>query len=293
MKIIFQIIFLFVLTILITACKFPDNLPDVNHLKNYKLNKLKFGKTTISEFEKITGYKISSKNGIAIVDAHVETNLPFKKIRIGFVNKKLDWIEFELLDKPTKLEIIKIYGEPDNINNSYSKTYDYYEYGKFSFSSLKSKDYFSSLNLFGLPIDDKTKKNSKKIKINFNNIEVGKTLEVDFKTYYSELDPAETVANTIIYNLNEDILLTGNIKNINLKFNGGLLSWVSIIPKDLKFENVPYFKEKQYKIEKKAKVDFYIYDDFILTISKHNNKVLNIGVINGKLSEILNLRVLK
>ncbi|MEI7473314.1 MAG: hypothetical protein WCK67_00915 [bacterium] len=283
----------FFLLVLILGCKFPDNVPQLYELEKYRLEKINFGKTTVKEFELLTKFKAPPPSGQNIV-FNTSGESEFQKIRVGFVNNKMDWIEFDFLNNISKADMIRLYGNPNGINTQYSRDFDYYEYGNFSFSAPKGEEYFVNLNLFGLPYQSLKNKatflKSDNVRINPENIEVGKTVESDFRLLYPAIEPYSSQLNNSEYRISGNLILTPSVKQLYLKFSGGLLSWAGITPfTSVRSDNIIALKGQQFSVEKKQKYDFYIYNNVIVTASK-DKKVINIGILDGKISPFLKIK---
>lgn len=283
--------------LLIMGCKFPDEVPNIYALQTYKLKNLNFGKTTVKSFEILTKYKAASRLGNMIIfDSIINNDKYFNKARVGFVNNKMDWIEFKFVEKVSVSEILKLYGKPISINKKYSRELDYYEYGDFSLALPKEQEYFVTLNLFNLP--NNSLKNKSDIlktedpRVDFESLDVGKTLESDFKDLYPTLEPSLSLTRTE-YIFKGKLTSNPMIKQISLKFDSGLLNWAAISPlAGFTPECLNTLKDEKFTIEKKQKYDFYIYKNVIVTLTK-DKKIINIGILDGKISPFLKLKTIK
>ena len=121
----FQILGLLIAVILLSACKFPDSNMDWQDIKGYKLDKLKFGTTTVSDFVKLASDAKAQKLdlGIVIFNTEPANKDVYKRIRVGFRNDKLDWLEFTFNEQVKMSEMLDLYGKPRNINEKYSQIY--------------------------------------------------------------------------------------------------------------------------------------------------------------------------
>ena len=283
-----------ILTVLLSAililgcsCVFPDNILNYNDIYHYKLEKFKFGKTTLSDFASLAGNPPQKTiKGYKILSIPTANNNKIKKIRIGFKNNKLDWIEFNFKDYFSIVKIVELYGKPLNINTSYNNYLDYFDYGFFNVSTDKNHKLAKSITLFSLPASNTaSRKNifnniiSWKLLKNsdFLNLKPGYTLESDFITKYPDLKP-NRLNNMTMYNLNKELQFSQYSKAV-LCFDSGLLSWISLTPKNLTLSDTLKVYGTGYKIEKINTIyDYYDFPRFSLVIDKKQKKVLNIGI---------------
>lgn len=290
-----KIIAVLISVTLISACKFPDNTLDWQNINGYKPEKLKFGTTTIDDFYELApdaNPEYISKN-ITVINAEPDNNDIYKKIRVGFKDKKLDWIEFGLIDQVEIAKFTRLYGKPQNINTTYSKKMDYYDYGFFNIATDKKHSYVKSINLFETP-DEKLKpviidgipSLQDLVKANFLNLKPGLTLETSFNDKYPDLaaQKKNKFDKTSLYILENEL---GGAKlyykKIIIVFNNGLLSWINFIPQDFSLEKALKLYGTGYKTEPAgSKCDFYEYANILLLVDRTKKKVIDIGIISPK-----------
>ncbi|OGH99186.1 MAG: hypothetical protein A2104_08550 [Candidatus Melainabacteria bacterium GWF2_32_7] len=291
-----QIIVLLIAVVLVSACKFPDNVLDWHNIAGYKLDKLKFGITTVDDFIKLTpdAKPESIDKSIIIINTEPTSNDIYKRIRVGFRDKKLDWIDFGIANKIEMSKIIDLYGKPRNINSNYSKTLDYYDYDFFNIATDKKHTSAKSINIFDIP-DLKNHKltvingipSLKDLgKTNFLNLKPGITLEIDFQAKYPDLEAfkKDKFDKISIYTLDNELGKAKTYyKKVIVVFNSGLLSWINLIPQSLTLQEALKLYGSNYKIEPmNSKYVFYNYTDFVLLVDKAQKKVKNIGIVSAK-----------
>lgn len=289
----YLMICLLFLNLLTVACKFPDNTLDLKDIKNYKLEKIKFGQTTIDEFASLVGIKPDyTIENVDIYNTVPFDNIVFKKIRVGFKNKKLDWIEFYLNGDIKLSKITDIYGKPDNINRSYSKLFDYYDYKFFNISTDKQHKYARTITIFDLP-----ESNAESIidlspfipkwqdikKRSIMGLKPGYSLESDFNDLHPELSAINN-NDFSVYVLDRELgKAKSQYESIEIVFINGLLNWIYIVPARMNLIQAIGVWGKEYKIETiNKKYDLYDFDGIIAVVDKVNNKVAKIGVITDK-----------
>ena len=291
------IIFLFAVMLLNSACTFSDNILDYQDIFGFRLKALGFGKTTIEEFSQLT--KSHPQKKVKDYEIFITTapkEAIYNRVRVGFKNNKLDWIEYTLTQEINMTKFIELYGKPKDINTSYSQTLDYYDYGFFNISTDKKHKWAKNITLFSLPIPNITLENTLNLgnkipawqylnKVNFLNLKPGYTLETDFNGQYPDLKPyqsEDTLKST--YTLERELgKAKSQYKNVILIFNNGLLNWISLTPQDLPLDKAIKVYGADYKVEKlNTKYDFYDFSTFSLVVDKKQKKVVNIGIINSK-----------
>lgn len=278
--------------IIVCGCKFPDNNLDWQNILNYRLDALKFGETTIENFMKSCPDAKQEQvgRGIDIFNTEAENKYEYKRIRVGFKHKKLDWIEFGLNKDINMFKIVELYGKPHNINKAYSKSLDYYDYGNFNISTDKKHNFAKSINIFEVdnrvnPIARETIPDLLSLnKVDFLNLKPGITLEAAFNDKYPEL-PAhkktkfDAVSSYVLdYELGK---ARQHYKKAVIVFNSGLLSWINLTPQNLSLDKAIKFYGTDYKIESlNTKYNFYHYKSLVLTVDKAQKKVINIGILS-------------
>ncbi|EKE04218.1 MAG: hypothetical protein ACD_20C00096G0001 [uncultured bacterium] len=291
----FQILGLLIVVILLSACKFPDSNMDWQDIKGYKLDKLKFGTTTVSDFVKLAPDAKAQKLdlGIIIFNTEPANKDVYKRIRVGFRNDKLDWLEFTFNEQVKMSEMLDLYGKPRNINEKYSKIVDYYDYDFFNITTDKSHNLAKSINIFEIRKHTNTEialingipDLSSLMKVKFLDLEPGISLEADFKNNFPDVEAyrKDESSSVAIYTLDSELgKAKKHYKKALIVFDNGLLSWINIIPQDLSKEKALNLYGSKYKIEPvNAQYDFYDYKDFVLVVDKKQNKVKNIGIISA------------
>ncbi|MFH0702717.1 MAG: hypothetical protein V2B14_04165 [bacterium] len=289
---------LLILVIFNSACKFPDNTVDWQSINTYQPNKIQFGKTTVDEFKKLCPNSTIEKagNDIEIFNTEPENKNKddYKKIRVGFKNKKLDWLEFTL-NKDKKIEMakfVRLYDSPRDINTRYSDVLDYYDYVFFNISTDKDHSYAKSITVFEIPkisseestIGDQIPDWQNLNTASFLNLKPGYTLETEFNKMYPDLKAYNTdkFDTTSIYTLDKELGRAKlYYKKIILTFNNGLLSWISLVPQNLSLENALKIYGANYTVESiDSKYDFYDFSNFIFVVDKVQQKIINIGIIS-------------
>jgi len=292
LKELYLIIALLFSSILVSACKFPDNIPDWQNIKDYKPDIIKFGETTADDFADLVQSKPDQKIGDVVIFSTCppETSI-YKKIRVGFKNNKLDWIEFTLSDNFEISKFTNILGEPPHINNTYSDSLDYYDYNFFNISTDKQHTFAKNITIFEKPEkiidlgkfipDWKNLNNS-----NFLGLKPGYSLEADFNTAFPELISAKSTnkGNASVYILDKQLGKAKlQYKRIELVYRNSLLSWISFIPQDLQLNQLVKAWGSQYTVESvNTKYDMYDFSNVIAVVNKVSKKVVKIGVISAK-----------
>lgn len=270
---------------------FPDKLPQWRGLNTYSLEKMEFQKTTIKEFRTmcpdVEPYDIG--NGILIFTVKPVNISDFSEVNVGFRNEVFDWVEF-VLDKQFEVgEFTSVYGFPKHIDTKYSETLDYYNYDTFSVAVDKKYFLVRSISVFAQKMPGvKSHQNETatgKIKFYevFPGLKPGITTEREFSKHYPELLPymeGEYDVNSV-YTLVEELEGAEEYyQQAILRFEHGVLVWINLIPtyeeseELLKKYNNPITKEKL-----NERYDFYIYDNFVFTVDRHQKRVNSIGLV--------------
>lgn len=286
---------IFLTVILNSACKYPDNLPNWQDLASFKLKKLQFNKTSLNDFKILTSENPSQKVGsnIDIFNTIPAEKNIYNKIRVGFKDKKLDWIEYSLNQNIEMSKFVEIYGKPREVNSKYSKLYDYYDYGFFNVATDKEHTNAKFLTLFEIyqPFVIKSKpesivKEGQDISFrNFLDLKPGITLEDDFNKAYPALKPhkSDKFDTQSTYFLDEEL---GRAKAICKKavivFNNGLLSWINLVPQSLSIDDAIKKYGTAYKMEQMDyRYVLYDFSTFVLVVNKTTKKVVNVGIISN------------
>lgn len=290
-----EILCLLIIATISCAFTFPDNLPDWKKLNSYKAGKLQFQKTKLAEFKrnhpeaKVFEY---DKNVKIIATPPQKTDV-FKNINVGFREDVLDWLEFELNKKITMQEIISIYGLPYTIDSSHSEDLDYYNYEKFNVATDKKHEFAKSISIFDFGEPSVSNVATPKEIVTFSDrtffsvfpeLKPGQSTEEEFIRKFPVLLPytEENIDTITTYTLVEELGSAKYLyKKAVLRFENGLLSWISLIP-DNPDLNAFFARVKDtYKIEKaNSHSDFYVYKNFILVVDRNKKTINSIGVIN-------------
>ncbi|OGI01383.1 MAG: hypothetical protein A2Y25_02700 [Candidatus Melainabacteria bacterium GWF2_37_15] len=294
MKKIISIFYLFLILIFSSAYVFPDKLPDWKNASVYSPEKLKFQKTTLDEFKKLCPEvkSFDAEKNVSIITTQPYNLNDFNEINVGFRNKTLDWIEFVLSKQINVNEFITIYGFPKYIDTKYSTTLDYYNYDNYSVAVDKKSTNARSISFFTTQqsVINKTLRNkildtpTQKFFETFPKLKPGLTVESEFTQSYPDLLPymeGEFDVNST-YTMVEELEGASQFyQQAVLRFENGILTWISLVPTDAESSNILKTIKEPHEIEKiDDKYDFYIYENFVLTVNKKHKKVSNIGLIN-------------
>ncbi|MDD3012905.1 MAG: hypothetical protein PHC34_04310 [Candidatus Gastranaerophilales bacterium] len=295
---IYLILTLLFISIISSACKFPDNILDWQNIKDYKPDIIQFGVTTTDDFKGLVKSKPEQKIGnVSIfITQPSDTNI-YKKIRVGFKNDKLDWIEFTLNNNLKMSKFTDLYGKPSHINTTYNNFLDYYDYGLFNISTDKQHTYAKNITIFEMP---KASQNQEKIidfsnlipdwknltTANFLGLKPGYSIESNFNSSYPELIPVKSNKKSFssIYIIDKELGKTkSQYKKAELTFNNGLLSWISLIPQNLYLDQVIKAWGSQYTLETiDIKYDLYDFLNVVVVVDKSNKKVVKIGIVSAQ-----------
>jgi hypothetical protein len=295
MKKFVEILCLLIIATISCAFTFPDNLPDWKKLNSYKANKLKFQKTTLAEFKKShpNAKVFEYDKNVKIIATTPQKSDVFKNINVGFRDDILDWLEFELNKKITMQEITSIYGLPYTIDTSHSKDFDYYNYEKFNVSTDKKHEIVKSISIFdfGEPSVSNVAPPKEVFALSdraffsvFPELKPGQSTEEDFVRKFPVLLPytEENIDTIATYTLVEELGSAKDLyKKAVLRFENGLLCWISLIPTNPDLNAFLAKVKDTYKIEKaNSHNDFYVYKNFILVVDRNKKTINSIGVIN-------------
>ena len=294
MKKYLSIFYLFIIIIFSSAYVFPDKLPDWKNASVYSPEKLKFQKTTLNEFKKLCpdAKTFDAEGNVSIITTQPDNLSDFNEINVGFRNKTLDWLEFVLSKQVNMNEFINIYGFPKYIDTKYSTTLDYYNYNNYSIAVDKKSKNARSISFFTTPqlAVNKTLRTKiletpqKKFFELFPKLKPGVTVESEFAQSYPALLPYMEGESdvTSTYTLTEELQgISQFYKQAVLRFENGILTWINLVPTDAESVDILKTITDPHKVEKiDDKYDFYIYENFILTVNKKHKKVSNIGLIN-------------
>ena len=183
-----------------------------------------------------------------------------------------------------------MYNKPKDINTTYSKQLDYYDYDFFNISADKKHKYAKCINIFGIPnpvqeypatIGDIP--DLKNLKNDFLGLKPGLTLETEFNDKYTFLAPRREnkFDTTSTYILVDELGPAKTYyKKVTLVFNNGLLGWINITPQNLPASKALGLYGRMYKLETlNSRYDLYDYSNFVLIVDRAGKKVINIGII--------------
>jgi len=295
---IYLILALLFISTLTSACKFPDNILDWQNIKEYKPVSIQFGVTTTGDFVSLVQKNPDQKIGdVTFFNTLPPDNSIYKKIRVGFKNDKLDWLEFTLNDNFEISKFTDIYGKPRYINTTYSTLFDYYNYDFFNISTDKQQIYAKAVTIFEMP---KATQNQDEIidlgnlipdwknlnTSNFLGLKPGYSIEVNFNSSYPKLIPVKsnTKNSSSVYVLDKELgKAKSQYKIVELIFKNGLLSWISLVPQNISLEQVIKAWGSQYTLESiNTKYDLYDFSSVIAVVDKSKKKVVKIGIISAK-----------
>lgn len=295
MKKFFSIIYIFLIATFSTACVFPDRLPDWKEISSYSPEHFEFRKTTPEEFTAICpGTEPYAPDGEILIFTARPVNVNnFTEVNVGFRHKSLDWIEFVLNRQVEINDFITLYGFPEYIDTKYSETLDYYNYNNFSVSVDKKHLFARSISVFETSEqviennlqNENTGSGRKRFFEVFPGLKPGITTEREFSRAYPGLLPymeGEFDLNST-YTLVEELKGAGHYyRKAILRFENGVLTWINLVPSDEEAINILKYLNKPKNTEKiDNRHDFYVFDNFILTVDNEQEKVNNIGLVNS------------
>lgn len=289
----YSFLFCFIAVMLfLSGYKYPDNLPSWQKMHDFKTSNMFFEKTTIDEFKKLCPNikkEIIDNNNVYFRVNSSKSN-DYGVIRVGFLDEKLDWLEFNFRKPINYKKFIDIYGKPRDINTEYSNKYDYLDYNFFNVAVDKRTSMATSISVFEIPtsltegaviVKDETFLSNIDI-ASYLNLIPGKTLESEFKQQFPDIQAIKinkysTDSNYII----DKGLGRAKIyfKEAIVRFENGLLLWVNIIPHNMKLNEI--LSAYQGKYDKEVidnKYMFYYLKDMTLVVNRVNNKILYIGI---------------
>lgn len=283
--------------LLCCACKFPDPLPDLSSLKTYKLLNLKFGQTTVEEFERLSAGKPNQKIGqdILVFNASAEVPDTYKKVRVGFKKDRLDWIEFNLNEPYPVSSFVANYGKPSNVNTAYSGVLDYFDYGVFNVSMPKDHSIIKHITFFQEPSVSLERPAYKPVNLfgavpawkeltgtSILGLKPGSSLEKDLLSDYPALEAKKKnygETNEYVLDVENGIQQAG-YKSVSLVYRNGLLGWINYTPVRLSVDELTATYGKNLTKEPDlGRYDFYRYKELTIAADKKTKKVLSIGKI--------------
>jgi len=274
------------------GCKFPEALPDWQNIQNYRFKQLVFGKTSIKDFQQVcSGLQGKADNGdVYILACKPEQNNLYSNIRVGFLNEKLDWVEFTLKNNPEINEIVYLYGPPESINTTYSNTYDYYDYKFFNVSTDKEHKKAYHISIFGFPDNSVLATDIdqaipglygyKTLKV----LKPGITIEKEFNNEFPGLVPYKKnkFDTDSVYTISEFTKNKDLYSKVVLNFKNGILSSIYLTPKKLTFDKVKSIYGNDYRVEQiDGNLVLYDYTTFLVIAGKQDNRVKSIAIISS------------
>lgn len=275
---------------------FPDTLPDLDNLNFYHLEKLRFAQTTSDEFAAVTNTKPYQKVGdnIVIFYSAAEANDVYKKIRVGFKDKKLDWIEFNLNAQLSVEDFIKTYGKPSRCNSTYSDVLDYLDYKNYNVSTDKKHQFIRHVTFFAdltpqnkkteyIPADltGKIPRVDRLYSSNVLDLKPGVSLEDDLirenPSFESKMKKVDESVDEYMLD-NEKGVASSGYKSIVLRYKNGLLNWIGYFPADRPVLNVQnLLGNRIVKEEKSGATIFYSSTDMVIAVDSKKNRIKAVG----------------
>lgn len=288
-----KISLLFLLIFLVSGYKYPESLPVWQDIFSYRLKNLEIGKTTLSQFRRLTNFETFEKvQNVTTVSLEPKAKDTYKAVRVGFRNNRLDWIEF-VLNKEMKIsDFIDVYGQPRDINTIHSDKLNYYDYGFFSVSVEKTNTYAKHLTIFEIsePKEELVHiiENIPELKylksLRLLGLKPGYTLEEEFKEKYPFLtaDKIDATGLKSVYVIDKSLgERKKEYKSIEVCFNNGLLNWINITPQNLSLADFIKIFGTNFKYEQLNKENsFYTSKNLVMTLNTKTNKVKTLGIIS-------------
>ncbi|MEW5821873.1 MAG: hypothetical protein AB1782_16890 [Cyanobacteriota bacterium] len=288
------------------------NLPAWKNIENYKIADVIFNKTTQEQFNIKYPFIKDFEDldqGIRVYTYKPSKNTDFSSVKFGFEDNILTWVDIIPGLNIAITEVIEEFGTPLGINTKASKYLDYYDYGDLTISLSKDKG-----NIYTFTLSKPLKRvdnNADMLKIKIPALKElvlgkmdkfipGQTKLSAVKNLYpafKQLNSGMKVFNennendtSAIFRINAG--LTGSeFKRIELIFNNDVLNWIDLVPKKLTITTALTIFGKKYQIDNSnSNIDFYNFKNIVLTVSKRDKIVLNIGLlgsINSNLREAL------
>lgn len=264
--------------ILLPAQASLDGGFDYMNIPSEHLEKINFRKDTIEDIlSKFPEFKKSTLDDGQIILLSHPSHSPYSEIRIGFTDKKLEWIEFILKEQGDINNFIVRYGTPDDVNVNYHPTYDYYDYSFFNVSADKKGEKLYSITLFDNP---KTPEELKELnaqlpawdKLSDHNIFIpGNYLEATFGDEFVSLYPKFNEDGTKTYILNKNV--TTKYQKAEIIFKDGLLKKLVLYPHNLSLAQIKsVYGPPSFKEENKDKI-IHRYNRFSVTTDSKNNVI--------------------
>jgi len=287
----FSFIFL-ILCLLLSAYKFPEQLPAPLDFDTYTFEKIKFGQTSVNEFAYLAPtYEKPETEGIYTIYNETNLNNTYKSLRAGFKDNFLDWIELEFAVPQSWSKFKKNYGNPQSVNTNYSKKFNYQDYGFFNVVTDKNNASAFGVTLYGeSDFNPAIKQIVAKLpdykSFNFvNEFIPGQLMESDFNTKYQNFSPSYSTVETDkkTYCVPSKYLKHNNYySEVDFIFSNGILMFINLKPKILNTNDVKKtYGEGSVQNGKKANIAFLEYPNFIITYDKETLKVLNIGILGA------------
>lgn len=295
------------------------NLPAWQKLINYSFPKLTLNKTTESEFNKLYPFidqKEEAGDHIEVYSYDLDGKQGYSSLKFGFDNKILSWIDYFPSQQIKISNLLGVYGTPMSINSGISKLLNYYNFDDLSVSASKSNSNVYSITQ---SIDEKIfSSNAKDIKLrlpvwksltagSIDKMVPGVTTKKELAKLYPKIkefdlhqDKFANASLDIISNIDADTpnssifvidhgLEDTNYKKVELVFKNDMLHWINLIPRKLTVDEAIKAFGNKYKLDNKSPgLDFYIFNNIVLTTLKKSPIVLNIGVLANVNSRLKN-----
>lgn len=272
--------------------KFPEKLPMPSDIDIFTFEKIKFGQTSINEFAYIVpNYDKPEIEGVYTIYKEIDLDKTYKSLRLGFKDQFLDWIELEFAVPLSMNKFKQLYGVPKNINDKYSKKFNYQDYGYFNLVTDKN-----NVSVFGITLYDESdfKQSIANVaeklpdykSFNFiNEFIPGQLIESDFNQRFSDFSAEATTINSIkkTYTVPAKYLKRNpNYAKADLIFTNGILSFVNLIPKKLNINEVKNIYGEPMKKQNFSSVLICAdYFNFSVVYNKETNNVISVGIVGA------------
>ncbi len=276
---------LIAVSVLNTSCALCEGDFDWKNIYSFNFENIKFGETSYREIaRKCPDFKLQKVSDIYILEVD-NPQKKFAAIRIGFDSKKtVEWIEFILKGKQPLDNFLSIYDTPHEVDSTYDKNFDYYDYKDFKLCTDKTAQNVYSITFYNVPEIPESVKNIGKIfpPINAlnssNQLQPGKTVENEFTNAFPNIIAEEITQTKRSYSIGAPLI--HSYKKAELVFDDGILSFINLVPQKMTIDTIKKIYGNSEKIGKEKGLTFYEYSNFIVTTDKKNN-IISIGVFSS------------
>ncbi len=285
-----QIFFILLAMTVLSAYKYPEELPDWQNIQSYKLNKLKFGETTVEEFKDLSP-QMNGKpeaDNLYIMAEKFKKNDFYDKVRVCFNHDKLDWIEFSLKNDIRTSEFVYLYGVPKHVNTTHNEDFDYFDYGFFNVSTDKNHKIAHHLTVFHSPdcgvfLNDLDSVIPDIKSFNFVKfLKPGILTEEDFKNRYNGLIPykKDKFDTNATYTLDNELgKARDTYSKIILNFKNGILASLYLTPINLKISQIQDIYGSKHKVEALSRdLNLYEYKNFFVAVDENTRTVKSVAI---------------